>query len=169
MSVHAFLGLGSNVGDRLETLQRAVRLLEATPGVGVVASSRVYETEPVGGVEQPDFLNAVIEVETDLPARELLDACLAVEARLGRVREVRWGPRTLDVDVLLFDREAIDEPGLTVPHERLHERSFALLPLLELEPNPVMAGGRLAADARPGGDVRPWGAPLSVGAKKPRS
>ncbi len=162
MSTRAFLGLGSNLGDRLATLQRALELLDDATGVRVVASSRVYETDPVGGIEQPDFLNAVVEVETDLSARGLLQACMRVEAELGRVRETRWGPRTIVIDILVFGREAIDEPDLLVPHPRTHERSFALVPLLELEPDPVLAGGRPAADARPDGDVRLWGPPLHV-------
>ena len=163
MPVRAFLGIGSNLGDRLASLQAAVDGLAAVPGIEPIASSRVYETDPVGGVEQPDFLNAVVEVRTDLAPRALLDACLRVERDLGRVRDVRWGPRTVDVDLLVYDDETIDEPDLVVPHPRVHERSFALVPLLELEPDPVLAGARRVADAAPQGEVRPWGPPLRVG------
>jgi 2-amino-4-hydroxy-6-hydroxymethyldihydropteridine diphosphokinase len=105
----------------------------------------------------------VVEVDTELTARELLTACLSAERALGRVRTVRWGPRTVDIDLLLYDRATIDEPDLTVPHPRAHERSFALVPLLELVADPVLAGGRRASDAMPAGEVRLWGPPLPVG------
>jgi 2-amino-4-hydroxy-6-hydroxymethyldihydropteridine diphosphokinase len=156
--VRAYLGLGSNLGDRLANLLRAVELLAATPGVRVVRSSRVYETEPVGP-PQPDYLNAVVEVETTLPARELLEGCLAVERRMGRVRGERWGPRTIDLDLLTYGREEVDEPGLTVPHPRMHERAFVLVPLAELDADPLLPGGRRLGSLRlPGGlwGVRPF-------------
>jgi len=162
VGTRAFLGVGSNLGDRLEHLQRAVDLLDAMPGVDVVASSRTYETDPVGGVEQPDFLNAVLEVSTDLSARDLLARCLAVEAELGRTREVHWGPRTLDVDLLGYDDATIAEPDLVVPHPRMHERSFVMTPLLELEPEPMLPGGRRVVDAEPEGEVRLFGPPLAI-------
>jgi 2-amino-4-hydroxy-6-hydroxymethyldihydropteridine diphosphokinase len=167
MAVRAYLGLGSNVGDRLALLQRAVDHLTATRGVRVLRSSRVYETDPVGGPPaQPDFLNAVIEVETDLSAMELLRAGLAVEERLKRSRSVRWGPRTVDIDVLTYGREEIDGPGLVVPHPRMHERAFVIVPLLELDPNPPLPGGRGIGSLRlPGADpgsVRPFAPPLAV-------
>jgi 2-amino-4-hydroxy-6-hydroxymethyldihydropteridine diphosphokinase len=158
----AFLGIGSNLGDRLGSLQAAADLLGSAEGVQVVASSRLYETEPVGGPPQPDFLNAVLEVRSELTARGLLEVCLATERELGRTREVRWGPRTVDVDLLIFDDQVIDEPDLVVPHPRAHERSFVLVPLLELEPDPVLAGGRRAGQASPGGGIRLWGPPLAV-------
>jgi 2-amino-4-hydroxy-6-hydroxymethyldihydropteridine diphosphokinase len=163
----AFLGLGSNLGDRLENLQAAVRLLEATAGVRVDASSRVWETAPVGGPPQPEYLNAVLRVETSLRPRELLQACLGVEAALGRVRDVRWGPRTIDVDVLLVDDLRIDESDLTVPHPRMTERAFVLLPLLELNADASLPGGsrldgiRLGPDAV--GGAHPFAPPLQVG------
>jgi 2-amino-4-hydroxy-6-hydroxymethyldihydropteridine diphosphokinase len=143
----AFLGLGSNLGDRLAALERAVSLLDAHPGVRVLRSSRVYETAPVGP-PQPDYLNAVIEVETSLSAPELLAACQDVEGQLARVREERWGPRTLDIDVLTYGDEVIDEPGLQVPHPRMHERGFVLAPLLELTADPPLPGGRRIATLR---------------------
>ena len=158
----AYLGLGSNLGDRHANLVAAAGLVADQPGVAVAASSRVYETEPVGGPDQPEFLNVVVEVDTDLTARELLTTCLGVERDLGRIRDVRWGPRTVDVDLLIYDRDVIDEPGLVVPHPRAHERSFAVVPLLELEPDPVLAGGRRASEAAPAGEVRLWGPPLRV-------
>jgi 2-amino-4-hydroxy-6-hydroxymethyldihydropteridine diphosphokinase len=162
VGTRAFLGIGSNLGDRLGSLQAAADRLASSEGVRLVASSRVYETEPVGGPDQPEFLNVVVEVDTDLTARELLTTCLGVERDLGRIRDVRWGPRTVDVDLLIFDRAVIDEPGLVVPHPRAHERSFAVMPLLELEPDPVLAGGRRASEAAPAGEVRLWGPPLRV-------
>jgi len=165
--VTAFLGLGSNLGDRLGNLQRAVDLLTATPGVRVIRSSRVYETEPVGGPAQPAYLNAVIEVETDLGARGLLSACLGVEGELGRVRTERWGPRTIDVDLLTYGEETIDEPDLLVPHPRMHERGFVLAPLTELTADPPLPGGRRLASLRLGPDavfgVRVAAPPLRVG------
>jgi 2-amino-4-hydroxy-6-hydroxymethyldihydropteridine diphosphokinase len=139
--VRAFIGLGSNLGDRLDNLRRAVDLLSMGEGQEIVATSRVYETDPVGP-PQPDYLNAVVEVRASRPGRELLKECLAVETEMGRVRRERWGPRVIDVDLLTFGDRTIDEPGLTVPHPRMHERAFVLAPLLELEPNPRLPGGR---------------------------
>jgi 2-amino-4-hydroxy-6-hydroxymethyldihydropteridine diphosphokinase len=143
----AFLALGSNLGDRLANLQRAVDLLDATPGIRVVRSSRVYETDPVGP-PQPDYLNAVVEVRTTLAPRALLEAALRVERELGRVRTERWGPRTVDVDVLIMDDLTVDEADLVIPHPRMHERDFVLVPLLELEPDPQLPGARRLADVR---------------------
>jgi 2-amino-4-hydroxy-6-hydroxymethyldihydropteridine diphosphokinase len=143
----AYLGLGANLGDRLANLQRAVDLLNANPGLRVVVSSRIWETEPVGGPDQPDYLNAVVRVEVDLEPQELLAACQGVEQALGREREVRWGPRTIDVDVLLVGDTVSDDPTLTVPHPRMLERAFVLLPLLELDPDPVLPDGRRVLDA----------------------
>jgi 2-amino-4-hydroxy-6-hydroxymethyldihydropteridine diphosphokinase len=145
----AFLALGSNLGDRLTNLQRAVDLLHATPGLRVTGSSRVYETDPVGP-PQPDYLNAVIEVRTTLEPRALLEAGLRIEEEMGRARTERWGPRVIDIDLLTFDERAIDEPDLTVPHPRMHERGFVLAPLLELEPDPRLPGGRHVADVDAG-------------------
>ena len=146
-ATRAYLALGSNLGDRLANLRRAVELLDATPGVEVVRSSRVYETEPVGP-PQPAYLNAVVEVETELEPHQLLGAAQAVEEALGRVRAERWGPRTIDVDVLTYDERTVDEPGLTVPHPRMHERGFVLVPLGELDQDPMLPGGRRLATLR---------------------
>jgi len=166
MAERAFLGLGSNLGDRLGNLQRAVDLLGHERGVRVVRSSRVWETDPVGGPPQPEYLNAVIEVQTGLEPLDLLAACRRVEVELGREREVRWGPRTIDVDVLLFDGPALDEPDLTVPHPRMHERAFVLLPLIELDPDPVLPDGRRVVDIPLGPSAvvgaRPFAPPLVV-------
>jgi 2-amino-4-hydroxy-6-hydroxymethyldihydropteridine diphosphokinase len=134
----AYVGLGSNLGDREETLRRALELLAEQ--VDVVAVSTLRDTDPVGVVEQPRFLNGAALVETELPPRELLGVLLGIERELGRERLERWGPRTIDLDLLLFGAEAVDEPGLTVPHPRLHERRFALEPLAELEPGLVVPG-----------------------------
>ncbi len=150
--VRAYLGLGSNLGDRLGNLRRAVALLGQRDGIRVVRSSRVFETEAVGP-PQPDYLNAVAEVETSLTARQLLDECLAIERDIGRVRTERWGPRVIDVDLLTFDDQRIDEPGLTVPHPRMHERGFVLVPLLELDADPPLPNGRRVAELRLGGDI----------------
>ena len=164
----AYLGFGSNVGDRLDTLQHAADLLDAETTIRVEASSRVWQTDPVGGPEQPDFLNVVVRIETDLPPMELLAACNRIEAALGRVRDVRWGPRTLDIDLLLIDRLEIEEPALTVPHPRMTQRAFVVLPLLDLDPDPVLPNGtrildvRLSADQMSG--ARPFAPPLAVSA-----
>jgi 2-amino-4-hydroxy-6-hydroxymethyldihydropteridine diphosphokinase len=136
----AYVGVGANLGDR----ERAIRAaLEALPAV--VAVSELRETEPVGVIDQPRFLNGAAALETELSPRALLDILLAVERELGRERRERWGPRTIDLDLLLYGGETIDEPGLTVPHPRLHERRFALEPLLDLDPELAIPGrGRVA-------------------------
>jgi 2-amino-4-hydroxy-6-hydroxymethyldihydropteridine diphosphokinase len=137
----AYVGLGANLGDRERTLRAAVDALAAEEGVDVVAVSTLRETEPVGVGEQPRFLNGAVALDTTLGARELLDRLLAVEQRFGRVRVPgEHGPRTLDLDLLLYGEEAIDEPGLAVPHPRLHERRFVLEPLAELDPGLVVPG-----------------------------
>ncbi len=159
----AYLGLGANLGDRLANLQRAVDLLGADPGIRVVASSRIWETEPVGGPDQPDHLNVVVRIDTELEPTPLLGACLRVEHVLGRVRDVRWGPRIIDIDVLLFGQAIFDEPGLTLPHPRMLERAFVLLPLLELVPDPVLPDGRRVLDATIDTDgVRLFAPPLRL-------
>lgn len=149
----AYLGLGSNLGDRLATLQRAVDLLGGTPGIDVVACSRVWETAPVGGPPQPHFLNVVIRVETSLAPPELLLAGNAVESALDRVRDVRWGPRTVDIDVLTIDGFVSSDPHLTVPHPRMTERAFVLLPLLDLDPDPVLSDATRVLDVPLGPDA----------------
>ena len=137
----AYVGLGANLGDRERTLHAAVDAVAAEDGVEVVSVSVLRETEPVGVGQQPLYLNGAAEVETTLTARELLDRLLAVEQRFGRVRVPgEHGPRTLDLDLLLYGDEVIDEPGLTVPHPRLHERRFVLEPIAELAPGLVVPG-----------------------------
>jgi 2-amino-4-hydroxy-6-hydroxymethyldihydropteridine diphosphokinase len=130
----AFVGIGSNLGDRETNLRRAIELLDEEEGIEVAAVSEIRETEPVGPVAQGPFLNGAVKVETSLPPRELLECLLSVEERLGRVRVERFGPRTIDLDLLLHGDEVVAEPGLVVPHPRLHERRFALEPLAELDP-----------------------------------
>lgn len=131
----AYVGLGANLGDREATLLRAVDLLGDVEGVWVVGVSALRETDPVGVLDQPRFLNGAVAVETELTPRELLDALLGVERSLGRVRDgERWGPRIVDLDLLVFGDAVVDEPGLRVPHPRLHERRFALEPLSDLDP-----------------------------------
>jgi 2-amino-4-hydroxy-6-hydroxymethyldihydropteridine diphosphokinase len=134
----AYLGLGSNLGDRLAFLQLAVEGLAARAGT-VVAVSAVYETEPVGGPPQPDYLNAAIALDTTLSARELLGVAKALEAEAGREPGERWAPRTLDIDVLMVGDERVDEPDLVVPHPRIHQRAFVLAPLADVAPGLVVA------------------------------
>jgi 2-amino-4-hydroxy-6-hydroxymethyldihydropteridine diphosphokinase len=138
----AFLGLGSNLGDRLTFLQRAVDLLDADRRTRVDAVSSVYQTEPVGGPEQEPYLNIAVRVATRRTPRGLLRLGQQVERELGRTREVRWGPRTIDVDVLLYDDREVAARDLQVPHPRLAERAFALIPLLEVAPGQRLPDGR---------------------------
>jgi 2-amino-4-hydroxy-6-hydroxymethyldihydropteridine diphosphokinase len=140
-STTAYIGLGSNLGEREATLERALTEIDGLPGTRVSLVSSFHETKPVGVEDQPDFVNAVARVETSLEPRDLLDALLAIERGLGRNRAVeqRWGPRTIDLDLLLYGDEAIAEPGLEVPHPRLLERAFVTDPLRE-----VMSGESLA-------------------------
>ena len=139
MSTPAYIGLGANLGDREATIAAAVRLLGEMSCV--VRVSRLRETEPVGYVDQPRFLNGAALVETELAPRRLLENLLEIERRLGRTRAgPRFGPRTIDLDLLLYGDETVDEPGLTLPHPRLHERRFVLEPLAELQPGLVVPG-----------------------------
>ena len=138
----AYVGLGANLGDREGTIRAALAALDARPDVAVVAVSTLRETDPVGFLDQPRFLNGAAALETGLGPRELLDALLEVERELGRVRGEgpRFGPRPIDLDLLLHGDLVLDEPGLVVPHPRLHERLFALEPLAELDPALVVPG-----------------------------
>jgi 2-amino-4-hydroxy-6-hydroxymethyldihydropteridine diphosphokinase len=141
----AFLGLGSNIEDRLEYLQSAVDALQAHPRIRVDAVSSVYETDPVGGPEQEAYLNMVVRVATLLSPRQLLKVAHDIEDGLGRVRTERWGPRTMDVDILLYDHRAIRRRTLEIPHPRLTERPFALVPLLEVAPGMKLPDGQSIA------------------------
>lgn len=133
----AYLALGSNIGDREGYIKKAVELLKAHPQIRVLAVSPLYNTAPVGFIDQPDFLNGAVAVDTVLMPHELLDVCLGIEKRLGRVRTVRWGPRTIDIDLLLYDDLVINDEDLALPHPRMHERAFVLQPLCDIAPDAV--------------------------------
>lgn len=135
MMSRVYIGIGSNLGDREFLIRKAVEALRQLPQTNVSGVSSLYDTEPVGETEQPPFLNAVAWIETELPARDLLWQMLLIEKRMGRVRSKRWGPRPIDLDLLFYDDELIDEPDLQVPHPEAHRRAFVLFPLLELDPN----------------------------------
>jgi 2-amino-4-hydroxy-6-hydroxymethyldihydropteridine diphosphokinase len=144
-----YIGLGSNLGDREANLDRALDVLDGSIPPSLIYCSGFYETEPVGVIDQPNFLNAVASVDpAKLSPREVLDRLLEIERELGRDRskEQRWGPRIIDLDLLLYGDEVIDEPGLTVPHPRLAERRFVLEPLVELAPKLVLPDGRRVKD-----------------------
>jgi 2-amino-4-hydroxy-6-hydroxymethyldihydropteridine diphosphokinase len=142
----AVIALGSNLGDSREILAGAARAVAGLPGVRLTALSPVYETAPVGGPAQPDYLNAVLLAETRLPPRTLLDRLHEIEAEFDRVRLVRWGPRTLDLDIITVAGERSDDPELTLPHPRAHERSFVLAPWHDADPGAVLPGyGPVAA------------------------
>jgi 2-amino-4-hydroxy-6-hydroxymethyldihydropteridine diphosphokinase len=145
------LALGSNLGERQDILQGAVDAIVGLPAVRVTAVSPVYETVPVGGPAQPDYLNAVVLADTTLPARELLDRLHEIEAAFDRVRVLRWGPRTLDIDIIIFGGERSDDPELMLPHPRAHERAFVLGPWHDVDPDAALPGhgpvGELLAKA----------------------
>ena len=158
--VIAYLGLGTNLGDRRANLLAALELLRATPGIGLLRCSLVYETEPWGVSDQPRFLNLVAEISTTLDPEALLAAGKEIEGQLGREPGLRWGPRLIDVDILLYGNAEVNLPHLQIPHPRLHLRAFALVPLAELAPESVLpsAGqsiGQLAqsSDGREGVSV----------------
>jgi 2-amino-4-hydroxy-6-hydroxymethyldihydropteridine diphosphokinase len=140
------LALGSNLGDRRDILQGAVDAIAGLPGVRITAVSPVYETAPVGGPAQPEFLNAVVLADSERPARELLDGLHEIEAAFDRVRMVRWGPRTLDIDIIAFGAERSADPELTLPHPRAHERAFVLAPWHDVDPDATLAGYGPVAD-----------------------
>lgn len=141
----AFLGLGSNIGDRLDYLQSAVNALNTHPKVRVDAVSSIYETQPVGGPEQAAYLNMVVRAATLLSPRALLKVAQGVEADLGRERNERWGPRTIDIDILLYDQATIRRRNLEIPHPRLTQRPFALVPLMEVAPGMKLPDGKSIA------------------------
>jgi 2-amino-4-hydroxy-6-hydroxymethyldihydropteridine diphosphokinase len=134
------LSLGSNLGDRLANLQAGVDALAAEPRLRVTAVSAVFETSPVGGPDQPDYLNAVLLAVSALPASSVLRLCQGAERATGRVRTVRWGPRTLDVDIIACGTEVSDDPALTLPHPRAHDRAFVLAPWLDVDPDAWLPG-----------------------------
>jgi len=142
----AYVGFGSNLGDRRFYIREALRLLDEVPGIKVKRVAPLYRTAPVGLTEQEWFFNTVAEIDTSLSPHALLAALLAVEARLGRVRTRRWGPRTIDLDILLYGDLRLHTPDLTVPHPRLTERAFAVVPLADLAPEMILPGGAKARD-----------------------
>ncbi|TGE36460.1 2-amino-4-hydroxy-6-hydroxymethyldihydropteridine diphosphokinase [Desulfosporosinus fructosivorans] len=152
--MRAFLGLGSNLGDRAHYLEEAISAL-AGPLIKVEATSRIYETEPWGLMDQPLYWNLVIEVETSLEPLELLHVCQAVEHQLGRERLVHWGPRTIDIDLLIYDNTVSESKELILPHPYLEERAFVLAPLRELAPELVLPSGRSIAEVSGEGKVHP--------------
>ena len=137
----AWIGIGSNIGDRLDYIRRALGAMDRLTGTDFVAVSSVYDTLPVGAVGQPRFLNAVAELSTELEPEELLKELLAIEKECGRVRQGVWGPRTLDLDMLLYDEVVMKTEELTLPHPRARGRAFVLVPLAELAPDLVLPGG----------------------------
>jgi len=133
----AFIGIGSNLGEKERNIRRAVDEIAVMPFTKLITVSSLYDSEPVGEVEQGNFVNAVALVETDLPARRLLWNLMLIEQRMGRVRTIRWGPRTIDLDIVLYGKNIVEEDGLVIPHPELEKRAFVLIPLLEIEPDLV--------------------------------
>ena len=147
MTEIAYVGIGANIGDRAANVAEALRELGAQPTIEVVRVSSLYETAPVGRTDQPDFLNAVAAVRTALSSSDLLLALLSVENQMGRVRNLRWGPRVIDLDLLLYGNTQVHTPGLTIPHPRLRERDFVLVPLAEIAPELLLPeDGRSVSD-----------------------
>lgn len=143
----SYIGIGSNVGDRIDFCRRAVGVLGEDPGIDVDAVSSLYETSPIGGPPQRSFVNLVVRVQTDLKPRGLLQVCKRIEGTLGREpSEIRWGPRVIDLDILTFGDEKIGEPDLEIPHPRMTSRRFVLVPLLEIDPEAADPWGMRYAD-----------------------
>jgi 2-amino-4-hydroxy-6-hydroxymethyldihydropteridine diphosphokinase len=136
----AYLGMGTNLGDRLQQMHRAFQSLHHTEGIIITRLSPLYQTAPIGYLDQPDFYNRVIEIETTLPPVQLLATILHIEQKLHRVRTMRWGPRTIDIDILLYEDYVIQSKNLQIPHLRMRERAFVLIPLYELIGNKIMPG-----------------------------
>lgn len=141
---HVFLSLGGNLGDPASAMGEALRLLDADGGTEVIAVSSLYRTPPWGKLDQPDFLNVAVEIRTNRTPRAFLDLCLDAERRLKRERRERWGPRLIDIDVLLFGSLSLHEPGLDIPHPRMTERAFVLVPLAEIAPDLEIGGKPIA-------------------------
>jgi len=143
----AYLALGANLGDKTASVREAIRLVDDHEACSVIAQSSLYITEPVGVLDQPDFVNAVIEVETSLDPYELLDLCSEIEQKMGRKRTIKWGPRVIDMDILLYEGVNISDERLTIPHLRMMERAFVLVPLAEIAPDLALPGGITAREA----------------------
>lgn len=141
MASVAYIGLGSNIGSRDDNIKRAVEELDAAADIKVTKVSSIYETKPVGYLDQPDFLNAVVEIETTLAPRQLLETTKSIEKHLERRHDVHWGPRTIDLDILLFDSVEIDEADFNLPHPEVKKRAFVLVPLTEIAPDLRLPGG----------------------------
>ena len=146
MNRRTVIAMGSNLGDRLDYLQGGLDGLFDTPRISFLAVSPVYQTAPVGGPEQPDYLNAVVIAETSMPAQAVLERCFSLEDAFGGVRGERWGPRTLDLDLIIYGDEVTNGPGLTLPHPRAHERAFVLAPWHDADPQAQLPGYGLVAD-----------------------
>lgn len=141
----AYIGIGSNLGDKVGYIKQALAGLEAYPGIRLLRVASLYETAPWGGIDQAWYVNTVAEIDSQLAPEQLLEVCLDIEKQLGRTREVRWGPRTLDLDLLLYGQRKIELPQLQVPHPRLTERAFVLVPLAELRPELILTQGAVQA------------------------
>lgn len=157
----AYLSFGTNMGDRMQYLHDALEMLQENGDINVFQQSSIYETKPVGYTDQPAFLNMVVGVKTALTPEDLLAYCQSVEQKLGRVRIIRWGPRTIDIDILLYDQKTIDSCSLQVPHPRMHERAFVLVPLSEINkdlkmPNQAQTVSELASVLPDVEGVRKW-------------
>lgn len=162
MTMRAYLALGSNIGERQDYLARAIQALQEKSGITVTKLSAVYETDPVGFVDQAAFLNMAVQIETDLTPSALLSAVLEIEQQLGRVRTMRWGPRTIDIDILLYGSEQIDLPDLVIPHPAMAERAFVLIPLRDVWEGGVLPVFQKTIDnclifCEDGKGVRKWG------------
>lgn len=144
----SYLSLGSNMGDRFEMLRQAVSQLASHPAISITRISSLYETDPVGYIDQEPFLNMVVQLETELEALALLDICQEIEQNLNRKRLIRWGPRTIDLDILLYNQDSFKTERLTVPHPRMHERAFVMVPLLEVNPELEVVGSIEAEGVR---------------------
>ncbi|MHB9038181.1 MAG: 2-amino-4-hydroxy-6-hydroxymethyldihydropteridine diphosphokinase [Armatimonadota bacterium] len=143
----AYLALGANIGDKLANVREAIALIDAHEACAVAAVSSIYMTKPVGVIDQPDFVNLVIAIETSLDPIALLDLCNEIERKLGRERTIRWGPRVIDMDILLYEGVNISEERLTIPHPSMMERAFVLVPLAEIAPDVLLPGGITAREA----------------------
>lgn len=160
MSIHtAFISLGTNLGNRIENLRQSVKLLSVENKIEVLNVSPLYETDPVGGPVQGPFLNACIEVSTELSPEELLTSMLAIEDKLGRVREERWGPRLIDLDLLVYEKRIIDTEFLQLPHQRMEERDFVMIPLKDIAPDLIIPGlknsvSEILANRKIGSDIK---------------
>ena len=146
-AVTSYLGLGSNIGDRRANLAEAVQRLAQIPAIEIVKTSSIYETAPVGPQDQPDFFNQVVQAEVSCSGRRLLELVEGIEQDMGRVRRRYWGERIIDIDILLYSDETIEQPDLQIPHPRMLARQFVLVPLAEIAPDLVLPDGRRAADA----------------------